>query len=215
MKKKTNSLSKLTAVMIALTTGGLLMAFTPLPEITKIAIDNKQVHDLDHDMDLGPADADYDLRFIDGMILHHQGAIVMAQEALANSQREEIRELAQNIITAQEAEIAKMQQWRTLWYPKAPSEPQAWHSKMNHMMAMSSEQMAMMRMDVDLGPADQEFDIRFIDAMIPHHEGALVMAQDALAKSQREEIKQLAQGILSSQQVEIEQMRQWREAWSN
>ena len=50
-------------------------------------------------------------------------------------------------------------------------------------------------------------------ALLQHHEGALVMAQDALNKSKRPEIKQLAQNILKSQQSEIEQMQQWRKAW--
>jgi uncharacterized protein (DUF305 family) len=80
-------------------------------------------------------------------------------------------------------------------------------------MEMSSEQMKSMMMSGDLGAADAEFDLRFIDGMIPHHEGALTMGQDALSKSQRSEIKQLAQGIISSQQGEIEQMKQWRQAW--
>jgi len=56
------------------------------------------------DMDLGPADAEYDLRFIDAMIPHHQGAINMANEALQKSKRPEIRSLAQNIIKAQNRE---------------------------------------------------------------------------------------------------------------
>jgi uncharacterized protein (DUF305 family) len=51
--------------------------------------------------------------------------------------------------------------------------------------------------------------------MIPHHEGALVMAKDALSKSQRPEVKKLAQNILTSQQQEISQMKQWRKDWYN
>ncbi len=42
--------------------------------------------------------------------------------------------------------------------------------------------------NVDLGPAEADFDLRFIDAMIPHHEGAVAMAEQALAHSQRPEI---------------------------
>jgi len=49
--------------------------------------------------------------------------------------------------------------------------------------------------------------------MIPHHQGAITMAQDALSKSKRPEIKQLAQEIITSQQKEIDQMKQWRQAW--
>lgn len=53
----------------------------------------------------------------------------------------------------------------------------------------------------------------YIDAMIPHHEGALAMAEEALAKSSRPEIQELAGTIIASQQVEIDQMTQWRQTW--
>ncbi|WP_349262594.1 DUF305 domain-containing protein [Allocoleopsis sp.] len=170
---------------------------------------------MDHSMsmDLGPADADYELRFLDAMIPHHQGAVEMAQEVLAKSQRPEMKKLAQDIIAAQKREINQMKQWRKAWYPKADSKPMAWHAQMGHMMAMSPEQMQAMMMKGDLGAADAEFDLRFLNAMIPHHEGALVMAKDVLSKSKRPELKKLAQEILSSQQEEIDQMKQWRKAW--
>lgn len=165
------------------------------------------------EMDLGPADADYDLRFIDAMILHHQGAVVMAKEVQQKSTRPEMKQLADEIIEAQEKEIAQMQQWRKAWYPNAPEQSMAWHSQMGHMMAMSPEQMKAMQMDMDLGKADAEFDLRFLNAMIPHHEGALTMAQDVLSKSKRPEMKQLAENVITSQQKEIDQMKQWRQAW--
>lgn len=164
-------------------------------------------------MDLGPADANYDLRFIDAMTPHHQGAVEMAQEVLEKSQRPEMKKLSQDIITAQKREIDQMKQWRRQWYPKADSKPMAYHAQMGHMMEMSSEQIQMMMMKGDLGAADAEFDLRFLNAMIPHHEGALVMAKDVLSKSKRPEMKQLAQEILASQQKEIDQMKQWRQAW--
>jgi uncharacterized protein (DUF305 family) len=164
-------------------------------------------------MDLGPADADYDLRFIDGMSVHHQGAVNMAKEVLAKSKRPEMKKLATNIIAAQNREINQMKEWRKKWYPKASSTPMAYHAPMGHMMEMTPEQMQSMMMSMDLGAADSQFDLRFLNAMIPHHEGALVMAEDALKKSKRPEMKKLSQEILTSQKQEIEQMKQWRKAW--
>jgi len=65
----------------------------------------------------------------------------------------------------------------------------------------------------DLGPADKQYDLRFLNAMIEHHEGALVMAQDALKKSKRPEVQKLAKAIVAAQQKEIAQMKAWRQAW--
>jgi uncharacterized protein (DUF305 family) len=172
-------------------------------------------HGMNHNMsmDLGPADADYDLRFIDGMTVHHQGAVNMAKEVLNKSKRPEMKKLANNMIAAQNREINQMKQWRKNWYAKADSTPMAYHAQTGHMMAMTPEQMQSMMMSMDLGAADDKFDLRFLNAMIPHHEGALVMAEDALKKSKRPEIKKLSEEILTSQKQEIEQMKQWRKAW--
>ncbi|MBF2026716.1 MAG: DUF305 domain-containing protein [Oscillatoriales cyanobacterium C42_A2020_001] len=164
-------------------------------------------------MDLGPADAEFDLRFVDAMTPHHQGAVEMAREAQQKSKRPEIQKLAADIIQAQNKEINQMKQWRQAWYPNVGAAPMAWHSKMGHSMPMSQDQMKTMMMSMDLGAADDQFDLRFLNAMIPHHEGALVMAKEALDKSQRPEIKKLAQAIMTSQKAEIAQMQQWKQAW--
>jgi uncharacterized protein (DUF305 family) len=164
-------------------------------------------------MDLGPADESFDLRFIDGMIPHHEGAVAMAQEALQKSDRPEIQQLAQAIIAAQEQEISQLQDWRSAWYPNAGDEPVMYSAEMGHTMPMTEEMRSGMMMNEDLGATDDQFDLRFINAMIPHHEGAIDMAQQALEKSDRPEVKTLAQNILDSQQQEINQMQQWRQEW--
>ncbi|MDA0265529.1 MAG: DUF305 domain-containing protein [Cyanobacteria bacterium] len=164
-------------------------------------------------MDLGPQDAEFDLRFIDGMILHHQGAIAMAEAVLQNSQRHEAKQLATNIIAAQQGEIDQMQQWRQDWYPDASSVPVMYDPQMGHTMAMAPGMQTAMMMAGGLGPADGEFDLRFINGMIPHHQAALAMAQQVIDNSARPELQQVAQNILTSQQGEIDQMEQWRKDW--
>lgn len=181
------------------------------------AVDHTNHSMMNHNMamDLGVADANYDLRFIDAMSMHHQGAVVMAKEALEKSTRPEIKQLANNIIQSQTKEISQMKQWRTAWYSQASSQPVAYGGANKSIMPMSAKQQESMMMSQDLGAADDQFDLRFLNAMIPHHEGALVMAKDASSKSTRPEIKQLNQSILTSQQAEITQMQQWRKAWYN
>lgn len=58
----------------------------------------------------------FDKEFINGMIVHHQGAVEMAQLAIQNANHQEIKELAEAIIEAQEAEINQMHSWYQSWY---------------------------------------------------------------------------------------------------
>jgi uncharacterized protein (DUF305 family) len=170
-------------------------------------------HDMLHSMDLGPADAEYDLRFIDAMIPHHEGAVIMAQDLAQKTKRPALQKLAKEILAAQEKEIAQMKAWRKAWYPKAADTPMAWHGEMKHSMPMSHAQIKAMRMDMDLGSADVEYDLRFLQAMVPHHEAAVVMAKDLAQKTKRPELQKLAKDIIGSQQMEIDQMQQWRKNW--
>lgn len=165
-------------------------------------------------MDLGPADANYDLRFIDAMTVHHQGAVSMAKEAQQKSQRSEIKQLADKIIKTQNKEISQLKQWRQAWYAQASKEPVAYGGSGKAVTPMSEQQrQTMMMSNENMGSANAEFDLRFINGMTTHHQGAVTMAQDALSKSKRPEVKKLAQEIVTSQQAEINQLKQWRQAW--
>jgi uncharacterized protein (DUF305 family) len=151
-------------------------------------------------------DADPDLVFIDAMIVHHDSAIVMAEVARNAAERTEISNLADEIIREQKRETDQMMQWRDAWYPDAPL------SDLSHMMSMSGMHMADADMDM-LRHAD-DFDLMFIDMMIPHHESAIEMARNLQQTTERPELQQLAEDIIVAQQAEIEQMRQWRDEWA-
>jgi uncharacterized protein (DUF305 family) len=60
--------------------------------------------------------ADFDRMFLQMMIPHHEAAISMAQQALAQAAHSEIKTLAQSIITTQQSEIAEMQGYLRGWY---------------------------------------------------------------------------------------------------
>lgn len=171
------------------------------------------------------SDMEFDLMFIDMMIAHHQGAIAMAEVALERAEHEEIRTLAQDTIASQGAEIEQLQAWRDAWYADAPE------MTMDQMMDMDGMMGAMMGMDDMMGEmgmmsmdpaaaaaalcaAPEPFDLAFIDAMIPHHESAIAIAEMALQHAVHPEIAELAQAIVDAQQPEIDQMTEWRAEWS-
>ncbi len=140
----------------------------------------------------------YDAMFIDSMIDHHRGAIEMAQQALKESQRAEIIQLAQTIIATQQQEIDQMTAWRKQWYPNEPV----------------SEGMGMSMGDMQISKdTTQPFDRRFLTAMISHHQGAIEMARDAQTKAEHAEIKELAREIIQAQEAEINQMQTWSRQW--
>ncbi|HZB10005.1 MAG TPA: DUF305 domain-containing protein [Rubrobacter sp.] len=144
-----------------------------------------------------------DKAFIDAMVPHHQGAIAMAEVALENAEHEEIIQLSRNIISTQRAEIEEL---------KAIKQQEFGTSKVP--MEMSAREMQMMgMMDPDALANRDPFDKAFIDAMIPHHQSAIDMAEVANEKSENQRIKELAQNIVSAQKREIEQMKGWRREW--
>ena len=145
-----------------------------------------------------------DERFIDAMVPHHEGAVDMAEVALKNAEHEEIKRLAEDIVSAQEAEIKEL---------KSIKREEFGTSKIS--MDMSADQMRGMGMETDprsLAKVDP-FDKAFIDAMIPHHRSAIEMAEVAGRETNNPEIKDLAKDIVEAQRREVSQMEQWRQKW--
>ena len=62
------------------------------------------------------SEAHFDREFIEQMIPHHEMAIMMAEMLRASTVRDEMKELANNIITSQSREIEMMRGWLTSWY---------------------------------------------------------------------------------------------------
>jgi uncharacterized protein (DUF305 family) len=128
----------------------------------------------------------------------------MAKLAQKSAEHAEVRTLAGDVISAQRGEIATM---------KAVREDM--HSMGMHEggnMGMSDHAMGM---DMDTGALEraEPFDKAFIDAMVPHHQGAIAMAEAELAKGKQGALRAMAEDIISAQTGEIAQMKQWREDW--
>ena len=144
-----------------------------------------------------------DERFIDAMVPHHQGAVEMAQVALKNAEHEEVKQLSEDIVSAQEAEIEilKAIKRREFGTSQVPMEMDA------------GEMEAMGMTDPDELANKDPFDKAFIDAMIPHHRSAISMAQVALEEGDNPEIREIARKIVGAQKREIAQMQEWRRKW--
>ncbi len=152
----------------------------------------------------------YDLQFLDTMSAHHQSAIDMAKMVDGKSNNAELKAFAAKIIADQNKEIAQMKDWREKWYAGKPMAMNMEMPGMNDSMKMMSGG-EMKKMEAATG---KDFDIHFLNMMTPHHQGATVMAKEALTKAEHQEIKTLANQIIKAQEAEIKQMNDWKAKWS-
>jgi len=132
--------------------------------------------------------------FITGMIPHHQEAVDTATEVIERGgSTPEIKALAENIVIAQEKEIAEMKQWYQDWYDVAYEEKKEDYQPMMRELA---------------GLSGAELDKRFLEDMVMHHMGAIMMARSVQPYIEHEEITALTKAIEETQTAEIELMRQ-------
>ena len=139
-----------------------------------------------------------EFNYLAQMIPHHQEAIDTAQVILARTSRPEMRQFAQNIIQVQTAEIAQMKNWLNQWYPGRN---------------ISVSYVPMMR---DLSQLQGDaLDQTFLQDMIKHHMGAVMMSQMLLNHNlvKHQAVRPFAENIATSQRREIQQMQTWLMAW--
>ena len=163
-----------------------------------------------HNHDVGPAGSTYDLRWIDGMVQHHTGALRMS-EYVFDIGVPGVGALGKEIWRDQAQEIKAMGQWRKAWYPQAPVYPVTLKAGGNpdslaDLIRMSPSQIEAMRMSGSAPSRDSRV-TWFLEGMLQHHGGALIMAHDALEKSANPTIRRLARNIILAQRKEIVQLR--------
>ena len=154
----------------------------------------------------GPAVTDADVKFMQGMIGHHEQALEMTELLSTRTTREDMKMLALRITVSQQDEMKMMRGWLQAHHQDVPA-PHAMHMHGAMLMPgmLSEEEMA--RLAAAKGP---EFDKLFLEGMIKHHEGALVMVRELFASpgaAQTAEIHGFASDVEADQLIEIRRMR--------
>lgn len=144
-----------------------------------------------------PAGNPVDRAFVAQMIPHHDSAVAMATIADRRATSTFVKQLAANIVRTQTTEIATMRGVDQRL--KAAGVKQGSLGVAPHMMGMDGDAATL--------ETAKPFDSAFVRMMLPHHEGALVMANAELKSGKDPALKTLARTIVSAQQREISQMR--------
>lgn len=177
---------------------------------------------------------DADVEYVQMMIPHHEQAVEMAELVPSRTGNPDIIALADQIEKAQGPEIEQMEGWLKAWGAPEPSKAEAPGvtsdgmdhdgmegdgtsmpmqsmpmTSMNSMPGMEGGGHGMMsaeQMQALENAKDAEFDKMWLELMIAHHQGAVASSEQILQTGESEQVRQLAQQIVSSQQAEIAQM---------
>ncbi len=146
-------------------------------------------------MSLGQADRTFDLRYVNAMISHHRGAMLLAEQLGKNTVRPEMKTLSQNILNDEPKTIAELYAWKKDWYgdTKTVRDP----------------------IVANLGPAGDTFDLRFLNAIIAHHEAGIVMTKETRSKSSRAEVLNNADAVEAFLSNGLQTLKGLRTTWYN
>jgi uncharacterized protein (DUF305 family) len=146
-----------------------------------------------------------DVRFMQGMIGHHEQAVEMVALVPSRTNREDMKKLALRIDVSQADEIKMMQHWLEVRHQNVPG-PGAMHMHGATLMPGMLTREEMTRLGEAKG---DEFDRLFLEGMIKHHAGALTMVKDLFdttGAGQDVEVFSFASDVDADQRMEIDRM---------
>jgi hypothetical protein len=147
------------------------------------------------EMGLGKADRFVDLRYINQMAAHHRGAMLLAEQIKDGTSRPELKELSESILLGEPKLIDELYGWKREWYKddRRVSDPTV----------------------ANLGSADAQIDLRFLNALIAHHEAGIEMTKEVRQKSSRAEILNNADAVENFLDDSLITLKGWRKEWFN
>lgn len=174
--------------------------------------------------DAAPGADSVDVGFAQDMRMHHLQAVTLAGIERDRTSDQTLRGIAFDIESTQLAQASEMAGWLTVWVQPDLPAPGDGHMKWmseggNHshsngeggQTAGAVQRMPGMATSEEINKlrkmTGQELDVYFLQLMLRHHEGGLEMAQYAAEHASKGYVRNLAEKIVSSQQVESTQMK--------
>lgn len=174
------------SLMIATLVIGMLFGYYVSPSY-------QQGMSASEEMGLGKADRFVDLRYIDQMATHHRGAILLVDQIDDKTQREELKKLAKMIQEVEPKLIDELYTWKKDWY--------------------KDSRKAEDPIVANLGQYNERFDLRFLNALIAHHEEGVEMTKEIRSKSTNNDILNNADIVEKVLTDGIVMLKEWREEW--
>lgn len=160
------------------------------------------MHDMSAEMDAMQMTGDADHDFANMMIMHHQGAIDMANKELEKGDVAELRSMAQSIIDKQEAEQNELNAFLETHTPESSTAGQEFDMEIMTFMDKADR-------NADLQVITGDVDHDFAMLMIIHHQSASDVAQSLLHHGHHEELMEMARMMIDDQNMEIKQLQEW------
>lgn len=164
------------------------------------------MHQMMAKMDTMKMTKDPDNDFAMMMRMHHQGAIDMANLELKSGSDATMKQMAQSIITSQQAEITQLTAFLAS-HPPHTNDPDF------DMMQMDNMKKAAKQADLQIINGDIDHDFAIL--MIGHHQSAIENARLELLHGQEQRMKTMATNIVDAQMKEIDQFQDWLLARGN
>ncbi|MBB5395021.1 MULTISPECIES: DUF305 domain-containing protein [Mucilaginibacter] len=164
------------------------------------------MHQMMSKMDTMKMTKDPDNDFAMMMRMHHQGAIDMANLELKSGSDATMKQMAQSIMTSQQAEITQLTAFLAS-HPPHTNDPDFDTMQMDNMKKAGKQ--------ADLQIINGDIDHDFAILMIGHHQSAIENARLELLHGQEQRMKTMATNIIDAQMKEIDQFQDWLLARGN
>ena len=142
-----------------------------------------------------------DVTFARDMSAHHAQAVDMALILRDRVEDEQLRLFLLDMALTQQTQIGQMQGWLAAWNVPL-SGPEPIMGGQGEAMGMASQEQVNSLRHLPV----EEAEVLFLQLMIRHHQGGVLMAEDILARNPRPQVARLAESIIAGQQSEIEYM---------